>query len=219
MRIADQLTAAIAAGVRFIGQIEILPATDGAAYVLRHLADAGRRRDELEVHDGPDAARELSTWAEDGHYRFTKGELTLRRGWWLRLADAGELRDALDGFYPAAVGLWLAERDGRLEVQHLRDKLERQTGMYRFARTISDEGAQRLVIETCGPGHCCVKKILWRLDANTPLADSEASRYPGRLPEISPAAAIPLLCREACNHFVAECRKAAKEENLRRQQG
>jgi hypothetical protein len=24
--------------------------------------------------------------------------------------------------------------------------------------------------------------------------------------------AIPLLCREACNHFVAECRKAAKAE-------
>jgi hypothetical protein len=44
------------------------------------------------------------------------------------------------------------------------------------------------------------------------LDDNEASRYngiPGMVPE---SEAIPLLCREACNHFVAECRKAAKAE-------
>ena len=97
-------------------------------------------------------------------------------------------------------------------MQNLRDKLNRQTGMYRFARSISDDGAQELVRKVCGPAHQCAKKILWKIDDATPLSDSEASRFngiPGVLPENE---AIPLLCREACNHFVAECRKRAKAE-------
>jgi hypothetical protein len=57
-----------------------------------------------------------------------------------------------------------------------------------------------------------VKKILWQIDETTPLEDSEASRYEGVVGDIDPGAAIPLLCREACNHFVAEARKASKAE-------
>jgi sirohydrochlorin cobaltochelatase len=128
------------------------------------------------------------------------------------LASAEDLRQALDQFYPAGVGLFLALRQGTLETENLRDKLERQTGMYRFARTISERGAQRLVRETCGPAHQCAKRILWQIDANTPLDDSAASRFNGIVGDLPEAAAIPLLCREACNHFVAECRRVAKEE-------
>ncbi len=102
-------------------------------------------------------------------------------------------------------------------MQHLRDKLDRQTGMYKFARNLSTEGAQRLVQEVCGPGNCCVKKILWQIDADTPLEDSKASRFPGHLGAAERS--IPLLCREACNHFVAECRKASKKEFEAAQQG
>jgi sirohydrochlorin cobaltochelatase len=105
-----------------------------------------------------------------------------------------------------------AALDGRLEVELLRDKLNRQTGMYRFARNLSDAGAQALVREVCGPGNCCVKKILWGLDAETPLEDSEVSRFDGVVGDIDRATAIPLRCREACNHFVAEARKASKAE-------
>ena len=84
--------------------------------------------------------------------------------------------------------------------------------MYRYARTISDAGAQELVKTVCGPAHQCARRILWRIDDATPLEDSEASRYngvPGDVPEVE---AIPLLCREACNHMVAECRRVAKAE-------
>ena len=35
----------------------------------------------LEVHEGPAAARDLSTYAEDGTYRFAKGQTNLKRGW------------------------------------------------------------------------------------------------------------------------------------------
>lgn len=211
MTLAEQLAQAVAGGIRQIGQISIHPHGDG--YALRHIDDEGRDPSLLETHHDPAKSREISTWAEDGHYRFTKGELSLRRGWLLELSDAAGLREALDGFYPASAGMWFAEKDGRLEVQHLRDKLNRQTGMYRFARNLSDAGAQRLVREVCGPGHCCVKKILWQIDGGIPLEDSEASRFDGVPGDIDRAAAIPLLCREACNHFVSEARKASKAEH------
>lgn len=208
--ITQQLIEAIDNGIRQIGQIVILPETHGAAYALCHLDDR-EKLDSLEIHRDPAVARDISTWAEDGHYRFTKGELSLKKGWLMLLEDARSLRQAIDLLYPAALGLWLADQRGELEVEDLRDKLNRQTGMYRFARNISDEGAQKLVQTVCGPANCCVKDIRWRLDADTPLEDSEASRFEGKLETGIPA--IPLLCREACNHFVAECRKVSKKES------
>jgi sirohydrochlorin cobaltochelatase len=141
----------------------------------------------------------------------------LKRGWVMALQTEEELRQALDQFYPAGLGLFLAYRNGTLETENLRDKLNRQTGMYRFARTISDAGAQQLVQQVCGPGHLCLKRILWQIDAETPLDDSEASRFNGIPGELAENQAIPLLCREACNHFVAECRKAAKVEFEKKQ--
>jgi 4Fe-4S iron-sulfur cluster binding domain/DR2241 stabilising domain len=216
MSIASELHNLIQAGVHRIGEIEILMNVSNHYFVLTHWQDAESAREPgcggLETHQGPEAARDISTYAEDGTYRFTKGQVNLRRGWVMTLADAEELRQALDHFYPACVGLHLAHRRGALEVQNLREKLNRQTGMYRYARTISDAGAQKLVQAVCGPAHQCAKRILWQIDENIPLEDSEASRFrgvPGDLPE---SEAIPLLCREACNHFVAECRKAAKAE-------
>lgn len=205
--ITDRLLQALGAGIDRIGEVRILRDVRGSAYALCHHEDHDTLEN-LEVHRGPGPARDLSTWAADGHYRFTKGELSLKRGWLLLLEDVAQLRQALDLFYPAALGLWIARETGELDVQHLREKLDRQTGMYKFARNISDPGAQKLVQEVCGPGNCCVKKILWQLDERTPLEDSEASRFDGTLG----ANSIPLLCREACNHFVAECRKASKAE-------
>ncbi len=203
-------------GIHRIGELEIQTDVYNHPFILCHQADLGLAESAgfggLRVHNGPADARDLSTYAEDGTYRFTKGQVNLKRGWVMTLENDNDLRLALDQFYPACVGLFLAYRDGTLEIETLRDKLNRQTGMYRFARSISDAGAQKLVQEVCGPAHQCAKKILWQLDPQTPLDESEASRFngiPGELPE---SEAIPLLCREACNHFVAECRKAAKAE-------
>ena len=213
MKLAERLSQAIADGIRRIGQVSIRPDLAGAAYALCHIEDEAADPHSLEIHNGAAAARDISTWAEDGHYRFTKSELSLKRGWLLRLSSADELKQALDLFYPAGVGLWMADKDDHLEIEHLRDKLNRQTGMYRFARNLGDAGAQKLVREVCGPSNCCVKKILWQIDSNTPLEDSEASRFDGVVGAVDRQAAIPLLCREACNHFVAEARKASKAEN------
>ena len=84
--------------------------------------------------------------------------------------------------------------------------------MYRFAHKISDAGAQELIRKVCGPSNCCAKKILWKLDDENPLEDSEASQWPGHLADAIAEKTIPLYCQEACNHFVSKARKVAKDE-------
>ncbi len=216
MSTALKLRELLQSGIHRIGELEIQTDVHNTRFTLCHHLDIGLSNAPafggLEIHEGPADARDLSTYAEDGTYRFTKGQVNLKRGWVMRLADEEQLRLALDQFYPACVNLFLAWQDGTLEIETLRDKLNRQTGMYRFARSISDAGAQRLVQQICGPAHQCAKKILWQLDPDTPLDDSEASRFNGVPGDLPASEAIPLLCREACNHFVAECRKAAKAE-------
>lgn len=216
MSLAIQLRDLLRTGIYRIGELKLQTDVYGFPYVICHFADAERSSGPafggLEVHVGPADARDLSTYAEDGSYRFTKGQVNLKRGWVMVLENERDLLLALDQFYPACVGLFLAQQGGTLEIETLRDKLKRQTGMYRFARSISDVGAQKLVQEVCGPAHQCAKKILWQIDPETPLDDSEASRFNGIPGDLAESEAIPLLCREACNHFVAECRKAAKAE-------
>ncbi len=217
MTIAEYLEDLLRSGLHRVGEIEIeTNAADGLFTLIHHLdceqlalPDYGG----LELFRGPDAAREISTYSQDGEYRFTKGQVNLRRGWVMVLSSVADLRLALDQFYPAAAGMWRAAAGGGLIVQNLRDKLERQTGMYRSARFISTAGAQRLVRDICGPAHQCAKRILWKIDEDTPLEDSEASRFNGISSGLPAGEALPLLCQEACNHFVSECRKVSKAEH------
>lgn len=216
MTIAEHLESFLSQGVHRIGEIEIQTSPSGE-FLLSHQADleeaAQAGHGNLEIHRGPDAARDISTYAEDGTYRFTKGQVNLKRGWVMILSSVTDLRLALDQFYPASIGLWIAHQAKTLDVQNLRTKLERQTGMYRSARFISTEGAQELVKTICGPAHQCAKRILWQIDGETPLEDSEASRFDGIASGLPGNEVIPLLCQEACNHFVSECRKVSKAEH------
>jgi sirohydrochlorin cobaltochelatase len=213
MPIAEELAKLLHQGVRRIGELEFHAIVSNESLVIFHWQDRERvgqaGHGGLKVYMGPSAARELSLFTADGHYRFAKGQQNLRRGWLMVLRDEEELRQAIDQFYPAGLGLFLAWQNGTLEVEHLRAKLARQTGMYRAARAISDPEAQRLVREVCGPDQHCAKRILWQIDGSTPLEDSEASRYNGISNDVPSAEAVPLLCREACNHLVAECRRVA----------
>jgi sirohydrochlorin cobaltochelatase len=212
----EHLGLLVRSGARQIGQIEIQRDLCEFPYALHHMDDEDLATQPafggLEHHRGPGDAREISTYADDGEYRFTKGKTNLKRGWIMTLDDEEELLRALDQFYPGCTALFLRHKEGALPIENLRDKLARQTGMYRYAGTISDAGAQKLIQKVCGPAHNCAKKILWKLDEGTPLQDSEASRFNGIPGGKTESEAIPLLCREACNHFVAECRKAAKAE-------
>jgi len=213
MTIASELQVLLQSGTRRMGELMFQTIASNGSHALYHHLDSeiasGSGFEGLERYEGPSAARELATFTDGGDYRFAKAQANLRRGWVMVLADCEELRQALDQFYPAGVGLFVALRNGTLETENLRDKLERQSGMFRLARKISDAGAQRLVRDVCGPAHQCAKRILWQIDADTRLDDSEASRYNGMPDGLPESAAIPLLCREACNYFVGECRREA----------
>ncbi len=217
MKLSSELQQWLKSGVHRLGEIEMRSDVAGYPFVICHAQDADKLGSSefggLTLHEGPSNARAISTHDEEGGYRFAKAQTNLKRGWVMVLRNEEELLQALDQFYPAAIGLAVAMRNGTLEVEQLRDKLTRQTGMYRFARNISDAGAQQLVREVCGPAHQCAKRILWQLNAATPLDDSEASRFNGIPGNVLENEAIPLLCREACNHFVAECRKVSKAES------
>jgi len=216
MTVIESLEKALVEGVQQIGQIRIFQNHIGSAFVLCHLDDvelvAIESIHELEIFSDATDAREIGKFCPEGEYRFTKGQMDLKSGWLLKLESIEALRIALETFYPASVSLWKAVEDGEIRIQNLRDKLDRQTGMYRFAKSISDEGAQKLIQKLCGPGNNCVKKILWKLDDETPLVESEASKFDGILGYGTESNTIPLVCQEACNFFVSKCRIAAKRE-------
>jgi sirohydrochlorin cobaltochelatase len=188
------LTQRLAQGGFVIGQIAVMP-IGSSHYDLRHQEDRELSPGELDSSPDPLTARQIAHYDAAGEYRPLKGAPTLRRGWRLELEGPEALREALDAFYPAALALWVAWQKKRLQVIPMAQTLDRQTGMYRFARTISAEGAARLRETQCGAG--CSRQTLWAFP-DQPVRDQ--------------AGRVPLLCPEACSFFVAAARVVAKAE-------
>jgi sirohydrochlorin cobaltochelatase len=175
-----------AAGPWSLGQIAI----DGL--VLCHVEDA--RRADLTVYHRPEDARELAIFDDAGAYRPLKTAPNFRHGWQLRLGTIDELRLALDFFYPAAIGTWLANQGGELLPVSLRETLGRQTGMYRVTQHITDAQAEEVIQKTCVAG--CLRCRLWTVNEIVPQSRMES---------------LTILCGEACNLLVAACRPLAKQ--------
>jgi sirohydrochlorin cobaltochelatase len=183
-------------------------------YTLRHHADA---RDGL----GPDAVpnrftapEELRDWVRydaAGNYRPLKGAPTVRRGWSFQTRSSQDLHRALDFVYPGAVANWLAQRSGKLRVVSLRETLERQSGMYRVTRKITDEAADRMIGAFCRSDTGCLRTILWRIDAARPVAALPAGKFDPQRDQLGRAGGcVPFLCAEPCNLLVAQARAVVK---------
>lgn len=206
--LTEALAQWIADGARVIGQIRITPLSEGG-YQLRHVADS--ETEELEIHEGPAAARPLSFFDAKGEYRPLKTAPSLKRGWRLDLRNASELRQSLDHFYPAMTALWLVHLEGKLRVVPLRETLGRQTGMYAASKRLEDLEGQQTVGSACAASNC-LKRTLWPFAEGQPLA-----HLPPEItsPDIRPAPGggteIPMLCHEACNILVAACREVVKK--------
>lgn len=190
----DFLADALAAGFCRIGQVAI--ESSGADFTLRHVEDSGR--DSLELFEDPAEAAAIALYDDDGKYRPLKTAPNLRHGWILRVASIPDLRLALDGLYPAALGNWRAAIARRLSAVPLRETVNRQTGMYRITGKISEAQAAELRDQLCKPG--CLRRILWSIEPD--------SAPP--LPVELPANEFPLLCAEACNLYIAAARKVVK---------
>jgi len=194
-----------------IGQLSVRKRTRG--FVLSHRDDEGR--DDLQNFGSADDAVEIARYDDAGKYRPLKTAPNLRHGWRLQVVDLGELRRALDYFYPGRLSMFAAWKEDSLTATPLRETLDRQSGMYRVASKISDEQINDLVASFCRSDCGCLRTILWKRDASGIVASAklppekfDASRdQTGRGEN-----AIPLLCQEACNLLVAECRKVVKME-------
>ena len=210
-----------------LGQI-LVQKREGAGFVLLHRDDESL--DQLQTYRDAEDALGIAKYDDAGDYRPLKTAPNLRHGWRLELATVDELRRALDYFYPGRLAVFKAWKSGYLKTTALRETLDRQSGMYRAAAKISDPQINDLVADFCRSDSGCLRTILWKRDRTDviasaklpkekfdpvydqvmaacslrPVRDSRASH--------SEAVTVPLLCQEACNLLVAECRKVVKGE-------
>ena len=174
---------------RVFGQVQLKPAGPGL-YSLRHVEDA--EGSDLRLHEDPREAREISKTTEVGEYRPLKSSPNLRRGWELRVSGAADLIVAMNYLYPAGVVHWHLYREGRLELTSYRENAARQSGIYKRVQRLSDEGVQDTA-RACCEDAVCLKKPVWDVDVDTPLA---MDRGEGDIP-----------CPEPCSVFVSLARR------------
>lgn len=208
-----------------LGQILIQKTNDG--FVLSHREDEARK--DLQTCRNAEEAVEIAKYDDAGNYRPLKTAPNLRHGWRLTFQTLKELRRALDYFYPGRLAVFAAWKTGQLRTTDLRDTLDRQSGMYRVAAKISDAQIDDLVADFCRSDGGCLRTILWKGDAHGTVSSTKlpnekfdptfdqakALGRPGSsafaeatADKTTPTTAtVPLLCQEACNLLVAECRK------------
>ncbi len=207
------------------GQI-FIKRSDGDGFVVLHREDESV--DQLETFRDAEDAIEIAKYDDAGVYRPLKTAPNLRHGWLLQLATVEQLNQALDYFYPGRFAAFAAWKSGRLKTTPLRDTLDRQSGMYRVAAKISNAQINDVVAGFCRSDGGCARTILWKRDRNGAIASTKlpkqkfdpafdqatALNQPGSPPPATAAATatVPLLCQEACNLLVGECRKVVKGE-------
>jgi len=211
MPLEKALAAVLSDHTRF-GQI-LVQRTGAGGFTLCHRDDENAR--DLKIFQKPDDALEIARYDDAGKYRPLKTAPNLCHGWRMEVIDLGELRRALDYFYPGRLAVLAAWTEDRLSPTPLRETLDRQSGMYRIAAKISNEQVDDVVGNFCKSDGGCLRTILWKRDARAAVPST-------RLPpeKFDPTHdqtgrgenTIPALCQEACNLLVAECRKAVKGE-------
>ncbi|MEY2480402.1 MAG: sirohydrochlorin cobaltochelatase [Verrucomicrobiota bacterium] len=206
MRIERALEAALRDGRGRFGQISIRKNNAGG-FVLVHRDDENGER--LQDFAKPENAAEIARFDDAGKYRPLKTSPNLRRGWRLEIVDLAALRLALDLFYPGRLAVLAAWQENDLKTTPLRETLDRQSGMYRVAAKIADAQIDDVVGNFCRSDGGCLRTILWRRDTSGTIP---STKLPPEKYEPAADLPIPLLCQEACNLLVNECRKAVKGE-------
>jgi 4Fe-4S iron-sulfur cluster binding domain/DR2241 stabilising domain len=176
-------------GGRVFGQV-LVRAEPSGGYYLCHRDEAGAV--DLELHEDPRAAREISKLTDAGEYRPLKSSPNLRHGWVLKVGETRGLGVAMNYLYPVGIVHWHLYREGRLEVTDYRENASRQSGIYKRIQRLSDEGVQNAA-RACCEDAVCLKKTLWNVDTETPL---EMDRGEGEIP-----------CPEPCSIFVSFARR------------
>jgi 4Fe-4S binding protein/cobalt chelatase family protein len=207
--IRDELERLIKEGYNALGELEFAKSSNG--YLLYHSADRDSLN-EARVYHAVEDARQIAKYDSFGAYRPLKGAPNLPRGWLIELPDIDGLQRALDYFYPGAVGTRMALQNGTAQPVCLRQTLNRQTGMYRITRGLSADQAQSLVTELCHSDGGCLRTILWGIEEGDPPDFLPSSKSDPTVDQTGQRrAALPFLCLEACNLFVAAARTTMKK--------
>jgi len=209
----------------YFGQV-LVQKTTTERFVLSHRDNEAA--DQLKIFRSAEDAIEIAKHDDVGNYRPLKTAPNLRHGWRLELETLEDLRRALDYFYPGRLAMFAAWKSDKLKTTPLRETLDRQSGMYRVAAKIFDSQVNDLVADFCRSNGGCLRTILWKRDADGAIASTKlpkdkfdpardqatAANPPGSATPATAAipATVPLLCQEACNLLVAECRKVVKGE-------
>ena len=200
-----------------VGQIVVRKS--GGGFVLSHRDDEAQEN--LQIFRSSEDAIGVAKYDDAGNYRPLKTAPNLRHGWRFELDTLEALMRALDYFYPGRLAVFAAWKSDKLQTTPLRETLDRQSGMYRVAAKISDSQIDNLVADFCRSDGGCLRTILWKRDACGTVASTklpnekfdpgfdQASAQPGS----TIPATVPLLCQEACNLLIAECRKMVKGES------
>jgi sirohydrochlorin cobaltochelatase len=202
-----------------VGQI-VVQKSDGC-FVISHRDD--ETLDRLQVFRSAEDAIEIAKYDDAGNYRPLKTAPNLRHGWRLELDTLEALMRALDYFYPGRLAVFAAWKSDKLQTTPLRETLDRQSGMYRVAAKISDSHIDDLVADFCRSDGGCLRTILWKRDAEGAVSstklpkekfDPDYDQGPvSNPPGSATPATVPLLCQEACNLLIGECRKMVKGES------
>jgi len=182
---AKRLQQSGAQGIK-IAQLQVF--CEQQAYVLRP-ADSpqGSCRQLTCIED----LRQLQRYDSKGEFRPIAGSADLQSDWYYRCELLEELMAALDVIYPLALHKAMLAEQGRLPLQSLREKLERQTGMYAKKKLLGDEQLQQCASSLCRSKFNCLCAQAWQ---QQDLARHTAAANPHEL---------PLWCQQACNAFVA----------------
>lgn len=167
-----------------LGEVSVM-FEDGEAVV----AGPEGRDEAIELPADGDVVRAFVREDARGRYRPLTGARGLRGGWRVRCSSGGELGDVLEAIYPLALCHRAMAARGDLRTAGLDDVLARQSGRYRVAGAISEEGRETARATLCGR---CVRAPVW--------AGVDAGEE-----------GIP--CPEPCSVLVALCREAALWED------
>ena len=202
-----------------VGEI-LVRKTSAGGFALSHRDDEAAAQ--LKIFRSAEDAIEIAKYDDARNYRPLKTAPNLRHGWRLELQTLEDLSRSLDYFYPGRIKVFAAWKSDKLQTTPLRETLDRQSGMYRVAAKISDTQINDLVADFCRSRGGCLRTILWRRDAEGATASAnlpkekfdpayDQARVPKRPGSTIPVT-VPLLCQEACNLLIAQCRKVVKGE-------
>ncbi|MCU4740415.1 DR2241 family protein [Natronoglomus mannanivorans] len=184
------------------GQLSItvqLADSDGTSpgdrvYDVRHVEDRKADLADLEIHDRPRDARDLTTADERGRYRPLKTAPTLVSGWAFTGLAGDDLVDTVEFVYPATVANWHREQRGNLDVDHWLETAERQTGIYDVVDELPREAVEWMA-EACCVDSQCLRRREWEYEEDDDLSvDGGDGPFP---------------CREPCSLVIAAARKWA----------